>query len=201
MVKIIALLLLVNLSCVRAKLPDLSSLCLESDSCDMAVKTDGTGAMFTNFKVASKCINCLDANIGDDAATISCKVNGCYIDGTGDYEFAKFSKTSPTDIAEKQICDNPTAKIVEKLAIGCTIEHNSTDSVEIKTVKLKASPKSLLENERLCMVLFFETRQLTGEGEGEGSHNTHKIEFESRQRPDCVDDAGVEKMIVFEFSK
>ena len=199
MIKIITLsFLLVNLSCLKAKLPDLTKICSESGSCDMAVKTNGRGSTFTNFKVASECINCLEANIGNSEPTISCKVSGCYSDGT-DYEFASFSKNSPTSIIEKPICSNPTAKIVEKLTISCTIEHNKKERMEINNLKLKAAPSTLLDRERLCMKLKFNSNYLTDEQTGE-TRNTYKIEVSPDLESTCKEDATA-NMVVFEFSK
>ena len=198
--KIIWLLfLLASLACVRAKLPDLAKICAADEACDTSVKT--VGSTFSNFKVASECVNCLDANIGDDNATISCKVSGCYNDGK-DYEFARFSKTNPMrNILDKAICADPTTKNIEKLTVGCTIEHESRDPVEINTSKLKASPSFLLENERLCMNLYFVKRKLVDQHKPDNIYDSHVITIEPRLRPNCNTDNDADKMVILEFSR
>ena len=196
----ITVFLLVSISCVRASLPDLSEMCANPEDCGASVVKNVSGSTLSNFKVASNCVNCTDVidDIDDDTAYISCKVTGCYSDGRA-YEFTSFSKTNQTpSIIDKQICDNPTAEDVEKITIGCLVEHNSRSPVEVNSKKLRISPSVLLDSERLCMKLRFESSPLPPPS---ADVMSHKVFIEPDLRIDCNDDSEVSSMIVFEFKK
>ena len=195
MVKLV-LIFLISLSCVRAKVPDMEGLCL-NDQCEDTSTTKGSGTVFDNFNVAGDCINCLlGSDIGDPNAVISCKVSGCYHDGR-DHEFARFS-SSTLKVLAKPICDNPTAERVDKLKIGCKIEHSiTTDAFDIKYFDLRATPKFLLESTRLCLHITYDSSKLVDQHTNEET-TSHKITMESHLRATCKND-GADRMIVFEF--